>query len=153
MAVYPATHQWTWMSGTDTDTSFGIFGIQGTPAATNVPSGRNFSGRWIDSNGDLWLFAGEANTPGPIFFDYPVNDFWRFQIATGLWTWMGGSTHSASTGTYGELGVPSSTNIPGARDEMTTWTDAQGNFWLFGGDGFALDNDLNNLNDLWRYQP
>ena len=34
------------------------------------------------------------------------------------------------------MGVPASTNIPGARKGAVTWVDGVGNFWLFGGCGY-----------------
>ena len=36
---------------------------------------------------------------------------------------------------HGTQGVAAATNIPGARDNMVSWTDAGGNVWLFGGEG------------------
>jgi hypothetical protein len=45
---------------------------------------------------------------------------------------MGGSKLGNQTITYGTLGTPSSTADPGSREGSLTWTDAQGNFWLFG---------------------
>jgi len=44
--------------------------------------------------------------------------------------------------------------MPGARREAVAWTDAGGNFWLFGGfgTGVTVGND-GMLNDLWEYSP
>jgi len=33
------------------------------------------------------------------------------------------------------------------------WTDASGNFWLFGGNGFDSAGTQGYLNDLWKYEP
>ena len=41
----------------------------------------------------------------------------------------------AQPGVYGTLGIAAAGNIPGARDSAATWTDSNGNFWLFGGEG------------------
>ena len=35
-----ATKQWTWTGGTQTGNSGGTYGVEGTPAAANVPGGR-----------------------------------------------------------------------------------------------------------------
>ncbi len=43
--------------------------------------------------------------------------------------------------------------MPGARAASVSWTDTDGNFWLFGGTGFAQAGSLNELNDLWKYDP
>jgi len=71
------------------------------------------------------------------------------------WTWVGGSDSVNHTATYGTLGIPAAGNFPGARNGSATWTDAEGNLWLFGG---ALDLlgptdyiDPNFYNDLWKY--
>lgn len=54
-------------------------------------------------------------------------------------------------GVYGALGMPASSNAPGAREFAVTWTDTSGNFWLFGGNGYDANGALGDLNDLWKY--
>jgi N-acetylneuraminic acid mutarotase len=81
--------------------------------------------------------------------------------APNQWTWRGGNktllilngqqTDVGWPGIYGTLGVPSAANIPGARDSGATWTDQNGNFWLFGGKGYDSGTGLGELNDLWEY--
>ena len=44
-------------------------------------------------------------------------------------------------------------NSPGGRTEATGWTDANGNFWLFGGSGSDAHGIIGHLNDLWVYMP
>lgn len=68
------------------------------------------------------------------------------------WTWINGTTSVNVNGTYGALGVPSGSNSPGTRSGAATWTDAQGNFWIFGGRGNA-SSSTGLLNDMWRYNP
>jgi len=55
------------------------------------------------------------------------------------WTWKGGSStvgsNGAQPGVYGTLGTPAAGNIPGGREEASSWTDSSGNRWLFGGYG------------------
>ena len=65
------------------------------------------------------------------------------------WTWEGGSSATGASGVYGTVGVPSSGNVPGARDSSVSWTDSSGNFWLFGGNVPSVGL----LNDLWEYSP
>jgi hypothetical protein len=64
---------------------------------------------------------------------------------------MGGSNLVSQSGTYGIQGTAASSNVPGARVSAVTWTDAAGNFWLFGGDGYDSAGSLDYLNDLWKY--
>lgn len=54
------------------------------------------------------------------------------------WTWMKGDNTINQAGIYGTITVASSANKPGARNYSTTWTDANGNLWLFGGSGYSL---------------
>ncbi len=67
------------------------------------------------------------------------------------WAWMSGSSSTNQPGSYGTLGVPSSSNFPGARVWACNWTDSSGNFWLFGGVGWGSPADQGKLNDLWKY--
>ncbi len=67
------------------------------------------------------------------------------------WTWMGGSQTADQPGIYGTKGAPSANNSPGARMWACSWTDPSGNFWLFGGYGFASTSTMGDFNDLWEY--
>ncbi len=71
------------------------------------------------------------------------------------WTWMVGSDLYDQVGVYGTQGVGSSGNTPGARVAGASWTDASGNFWLFGGygAGSVLSTTIfeGDLNDLWKF--
>jgi hypothetical protein len=133
--------QWTWISGSNTSNQSGIYGTQGVPAVGNIPGGRFSAAGWIDSSGALWLFGGTG-------FDSAgnskiLNDLWRYDGSQ--WTWMSGSNIGNQGAVYGTKGIPAATNSPGSRQLDIAWTDASGNFWLFGG------NYAGNLNDLWRY--
>lgn len=71
------------------------------------------------------------------------------------WTWMGGADIIDQVGVYGAQSLSSSSNGPGARVSPVSWTDASGNFWLFGGygAGATLSRTVfeGDLNDLWEY--
>lgn len=69
----------------------------------------------------------------------------------GEWEWLKGNNGINTIGNYGTQGVPALSNNPGARESSIRWTDASGNFWLFGGQGYAGVNGR--LNDLWKYDP
>jgi N-acetylneuraminic acid mutarotase len=76
--------------------------------------------------------------------------------AANEWTWMGGSNSVSSgsngqPGVYGTLGSGAIGNIPGGRDNVATWTDRNGNFWLFGGEGIDVNGNFGVLNDLWEF--
>lgn len=71
------------------------------------------------------------------------------------WTWMSGAEAVDQVGVYGTQGAATSTNTPGARAGASSWVDASGNFWLFGGygAGAVLSPTVfeGDLNDLWKY--
>ncbi|MGA7315668.1 MAG: hypothetical protein WBX22_17015 [Silvibacterium sp.] len=160
---------WTWMSGSNTEGSNGgqpgVYGVQGTAVSTNVPGARFSPSIWVDASGNLWLFGGQGydwtDTAGYL------NDLWKYTPGAagdvGQWTWMGGSdaippgsafaAFTGQYGVYGTLGTPAPANSPGGRFGAAAWTDASGNLWLFGGQGFDGTGAQGNLNDLWRYQP
>lgn len=137
--------QWTWMGGSDQPDQNGVYGTQGTPSLANIPGARSGAAAWVDASGNFWLFSGGSAWP---------NDLWEYN--DGQWTWVDGSP-SNTPGTYGTLGVASSSNIPGSRIWASTWTDSSGNFWLFGGQGNDSlgtgPGDFGYLNDLWEYKP
>ena len=64
---------------------------------------------------------------------------------------MGGTAVVNQPGVYGTQGMPGAGNVPGARVWSVSWTDASGNFWLFGGTGFDGAGGFGELNDLWRF--
>ena len=70
---------------------------------------------------------------------------------TKEWTWIKGRTTAYQFGVYGVKGVPSETSKPGGRQQFVSWTDANGNFWLFGGIGYASTKYSGFLNDLWKF--
>lgn len=73
--------------------------------------------------------------------------------ATTPWVWMGGDSTINQPGLYGTKGVPGSANRPGARKQSASWTDDNGNFWLFGGRREASSVSGACYNDLWKYSP
>lgn len=169
----PTTKEWTWMAGLSqmpgfkccTGTEYGAVAVYGTldqPAAENTPGGRTEAAHWVDSNGRLWLFGGiglyHQDAPfGLSSHSLWFNDLWSFDPKTDQWTWMGGNNtvpaNRVLPGTYGTLGVPSATNLPGARFDALTWVDNQGRFWLFGGFGWDSAGNVGLLNDLWCFDP
>jgi N-acetylneuraminic acid mutarotase len=161
----PSTNQWAWMGGNGTmslsaSSLPGVYGTLGTPAATNIPGGRSGEATWIDSSGNLWLYGGSGFDSAGNFGE--LNDVWEFNPSTNQWTWMGGSSTFLSCmtgiscrqpGVYGTLGTPSIANIPGSRSGESTWTDKNGNLWLFGGWGYDSTGTEGYLNDLWVFNP
>jgi len=64
---------------------------------------------------------------------------------------MSGASAVNQYGVYGTKGKPAQTNLPGARGGAVSWTEPSGNFWLFGGGGYAANVNGGLLNDLWKW--
>ncbi len=138
----PVIQQWAFIWGGVNP--FPVWGIKGVPSTTNEPGYRSFGfPTWTDAGGDLWLFGGYAG--GTTYAD-----LWRYNIASNMWTWCGGSNIANDPGVYGTMGVPSVNNYPMGRCETNgCWVDSATNsFWLFGGDRATT---YTGINDLWKY--
>jgi N-acetylneuraminic acid mutarotase len=142
--------------------SLGSYGALGVAAAGNIPGGRDGSVAWTDTSGNLSLFGGYAfDATGTLGL---LNDLWEFNPANNEWTLKGGSSTlgtAACTGdygpngppsVYGTIGVPSTSNVPGGRSQSVSWTDSNGNMWLFGGLGCSGGSE-GFLNELWEFSP
>jgi N-acetylneuraminic acid mutarotase len=137
--------QWTWVGGSNLVDQPGVYGMQGVADPGNVPSARKGSVSWIDGSGNFWLFGGlDPSFPGDEY-----NDLWKYNA--GEWTWVSGANVPEEPGVYGDLGVASATNVPGARVSAVGWIDATGALWLFGGDGYDSADSFGQLNDLWKF--
>jgi Secretion system C-terminal sorting domain/Galactose oxidase, central domain len=145
----PTTNQWTWIKGDNTIDQVGIYGIQGTANVANNPGARYGSRTWTDASGNLWLYGGYGYNG---IASGILNDIWKYNPTTNQWTWVKGDNAIEQVGVYGTKGVASATNKPGARYVSTSWNDASGNLWLFGGYGYDEVN-AGNLNDMWKYNP
>ncbi|MFY7880425.1 MAG: kelch repeat-containing protein [Lacibacter sp.] len=139
-----STSTWLWLSGSDTINQIGVFGVKGVPSSVNIPPSRSLSCEWEGNDGTIWIFGG--NSANGL-----LNDLWQYQPSSNYWTWIGGSSGLNSLGVYGEKGVESNINIPGARMGAAYWKDKEGNFWLMGGYGRSNTGQYGNMNDLWKY--
>lgn len=142
-----ATGKWTWMKGGSQVSVPAVFGTQGVEDPSNRPGGKAEAACWTDQNGDLWLFGGHGHVPNAFG---PMNDLWKYSIATGNWTWIKGSAWVWQYSIYNTIGVESASSTPGRRWGSAYWTDPAGNLWLFGGHGSGEATD-GYLNDLWKF--
>ena len=135
--------EWTWVGGSNVIDASGTYGTQGVAAPSNIPTARTNALTWTDAAGNFWLFGGVVTVSD-------FNDLWKY--SSGEWTWMNGANQGCQSGIYGVQGMPSSSNVPSARDGSASFIDKAGNLWIFGGEtNFCTGN--NKLNDLWEYQP
>jgi N-acetylneuraminic acid mutarotase len=161
----PSTNQWTWMGGSNASPceaqnacypTPGVYGELATPAPGNIPGGRYGATKWIDPNGNVWIYGGDGD-------DYQgvqchLDDLWKYSPATNEWAWMGGNKYCpafevASLPNYGTVGVPAVGNIPWSLTSAASWTDRSGNLWLFGGTAEDDTGVSFNVNDMWEFDP
>ena len=140
---------WALKGGSTVKSAPGSWGTVGQAAAGVVPSARYGAAAWVDASGRFWLFGGYGVDSAGTFGE--LADLWMFDPTTSLWTWMGGASTAQAVGSYGSVGLPASTNAPGARAFSTTWRDTSGNLWMFGGFGLDAYGVAAPLNDLWEY--
>jgi hypothetical protein len=137
--------EWVWIKGDSTQGNLATYGIQGVPSPTNNPPALYEPCEWTDLSGNFWLCGGFW-TNGNGSTGYIYGDLWKYNISTNEWTWMKGSGLPDDSGHYGIQGIPSPNNYPSARLRgAASWTDNQGNLWMFGGDF------LGSRSDLWKY--
>ena len=76
-----------------------------------------------------------------------LNDLWLFDLSTGWWRWIDGSSGRNQLGSFGVLGVASPANVPGARSlHSMAFSDALKRLYVFGGTFYT---DF--WNDFWMY--
>jgi hypothetical protein len=138
--------QWTFVGG-----SLGLDQPGSYSSGTLVPGARTNAVTWTDAKGNFWLFGGFGYDGQSVLG--ALNDLWEYK--GGTWVFVsGGNTNKANQkGIYGAQGTAAPTNMPGGRQEATGWADANGNLWLFGGEGEDSVGTVANgiLNDLWVY--
>lgn len=117
--------------------SFSNHTNQGNPDASAQPGTRNRMATAIDASGNLWLFGGYKNNQDP------MNDLWKYNITTKLWTWVGGDNFQEGWG---------NANWPAARHRVRMWFDNNGDLWLYGG-ARQTSSQNESFNDLWKYNP
>ncbi len=74
-------------------------------------------------------------------------------VSYGTWTWVSGSQSHGQWGQYGDKGVASPANTPGARIDALGWLGKDGALWLMGGEAFSVNGYIHPMNDLWRFDP
>ena len=146
------------------------------PLDTGTPGGRDFAASWTDAQGRRWLFGGFGYPfPTPTFKQPAglLNDLWVFEgggwvpanlnlyptldLAGDLAVIVTPLEATNLSGIYGNLHA-SSGGAPGSRWGTSTWTDASGNLWMFGGQGYPAatlppGQNTTLLNDVWEWTP
>lgn len=149
----PTTDNWTWINGDSVRNKNGVYGTKGVAAASNKPGSRYAPLSWQDVNGIFYLMGGHGY-PGSGTTANVLNDVWKYNTSTSLWTWIGGDSVFNTTGAnYGTKCTLATTNKPGGRRYGATWLDnTTSDFWMMGGDGYGNGSGTKGyLNDMFAY--
>ncbi|NRA68012.1 MAG: hypothetical protein HRU19_26250 [Pseudobacteriovorax sp.] len=103
------------------------------------------SGTGFNSNLRYWY--------GVQVIDQTESKDFAINYPEGQFELLGGAVGDDSMRDWGTQGVSAPENWPGYRYSTVTWTDQDGNLWLFGGSGRGDNDGWGRLNDLWRYDP
>ncbi|MES2680550.1 MAG: kelch repeat-containing protein [Bacteroidota bacterium] len=147
----PTNNQWTWITGSQTQGVSGVFGTLSVPSSANTPGARDFPAAMVSLTGKLILFGGQGYASTATIG--LLSDMWEFNTSTGQWTWVNGPNIVNQWANYGTQGVSATGNMPGARSSAASWVDAMGDYWIFGGQGFATTAAVAGLNDLFKFNP
>src|SRR5205823_1689705 len=140
-----AANEWTWMSGTSFLNSPGNYGSLCVADTDYISSNRTENRAvWTDACGNFWVWGGANNYYGSYF-----SDLWQYSPSTDEWTLVSGTSTANQAGTFGTQGISNPANIPPGLWGGSSWTDHDGNLWMFG--GCALWVDFRNA--LWKYVP
>ena len=132
-----STNQWTWIGGTNVGANGSVapvpavYGTQGTAAASNLPGVRASASSFTDASGNFWLFGGQGTDSVGAFGN--LSDMWKYSPASNQWTWVAGPNVVNQAATYGTQGTAAAANTPSGRYNASSWSDSNGNLWLFGG--------------------
>lgn len=137
--------RWVWLNGASTFGGYGVYGVKRVAAISNIPGARE-SHNFVAGGNASYLFGGDG-------YDYVgsksfLDDLWKYDIITNMWTWVAGSKTVEASGVYGVKGVGTPLTGPGARFWQAV-IGGENHLWLFG--GYALDPVGGYANDLWKY--
>lgn len=77
------SNEWTWIGGSALGGVLPSYGTKGVAAASNNPGSRAECKSGWTINNQLWLFGGQSLVQ-------TMNDLWKFDLNTNLWTWESG---------------------------------------------------------------
>jgi len=145
----PQTGNWTWISGTQNDSSF--LPQQNTPNSNALPITYTNSYTWVDAQNNLWFFGGgkDSSTLSS------SNQVWKYDTATNQWIWKKGnndSDYQDSLPIYGTENVENPSNTPGEFYMYQGASWISGNFvYFFPGEGTPVLWKYNMQSNNWSY--
>ncbi|MFY0673377.1 MAG: T9SS type A sorting domain-containing protein [Bacteroidia bacterium] len=135
---------WTWVKGDNIANNGGVY--TGSNSSLS-PGARTEASSWMADNGVLWLFGGQGYDKNGD--KGRLNDLWKFSGSN--WTFINGDKVKNAATVYGHKGTADALNKPGGRSASSAWKDADGNFWLFAGNGYDANGVYGSFNDFWKF--
>lgn len=126
----------------DPDWNYPNYGLLGQSGVGIHPGKRMSTAITFSENNKLFMYGGSGAYGGH------MNDIWQYDIATGLWSWVGGSP------TWSDDGIDIMPNMPNIDvDSLRPYSYGKIGF-LWNGYMYAFSNAANGLitgNQVWRY--
>jgi hypothetical protein len=97
-----------------------------------TPQARQGAATWTDPSGRLWMFGGNGYTAEGASVTF--GDLWRLSPESSGWSLLSAPDLA-----------------PAARAYATSWADANGDLWLFGGQAHDANGATYVLNDMWKF--
>eukprot|EP01122_Echinamoeba_exundans_P008555 TRINITY_DN2859_c0_g1_i1.p1 TRINITY_DN2859_c0_g1~~TRINITY_DN2859_c0_g1_i1.p1 ORF type:complete len:906 (+),score=81.47 TRINITY_DN2859_c0_g1_i1:110-2827(+) len=141
---------WKIASGTPTIGAVaGVYGPPGVSSPTATPGSRHSPVGFMDGD-EIWVFSGRGYGITNVSLG-ELNDMWKYNVVTRLWTFIGGNNVTSGSGSYGTKGIEAPTNLPPPRVEAGSWyDDVNREFWVFAGQVGTSPTRF--YNDLWRFK-
>jgi hypothetical protein len=100
---------------------------------SDFPAGRAFASSWFDANTNIfYLFGGtfQQVMDGITTAQADLNDLFSYNLATGSWTWLSGTSPNATTNNSTPL--TEKEIVPASYTDSLSWIDSINHkLWLF----------------------
>jgi len=147
----PKKGQWTWVSGSSLQNVKTNNSQKNKEDNNQQPSPRMKALTWYDRlNNQLWLYGGygvdsTGNQSGGL------SDMWYYDIKKDTWVWVSGTLKLFESPEYGMFNREIEQSHPGFRFGSVSWTDKEGDLWLFGGHNSTSGEHISIDANLWRF--
>jgi hypothetical protein len=101
--------EWTWIGGSAEAAQPGVYGTLGISSPANIPGSRYASAYWQADEQHFWLFGGFGFDVNGNVGD--LNDMWRYDTETGIWTWFSGNDTINADPVYGPKDIYSQIHV------------------------------------------
>ena len=124
-------------------------GVKGVASAINWPGSLSGAVWRVDNRVYLFGSSRAVIRPSGSIENEFSNELWVYNMATNLWTWLGGNTPPSQIN-YGSKGVAAVSNWPpNIFYNSSNWIE--GSKCYFAGGAYYGSNTYGGLSDLWEY--